>query len=155
ALGFAHEQGFIHRDVKPGNLLLKPDGSSEVLKLADFGLARAYRESALSGLTVLNTSGGTPQFMPPEQVEDFHSAKPPADQYAAGATLYYLLTGQHVYEPCTSLVELFNCILHDDPIPLRPTASGPALPPPFAEVIRRSLARRPEERFPDVRAMRR
>jgi len=70
------------------------------------------------------------------------------------ATLYYLLTGQHIYEPCNSMVELLNRILDSDPIPLRGKDSGPVLPGRLGEVIRRSLARRPEKRFPDASAMR-
>ncbi len=154
ALAHAHKAGFIHRDVKPHNLLLSQGEKGEVLKVADFGLARAYGESSMSGLTLSNTSGGTPRFMPPEQVEDFHSAGPAADQYAAGATLYYLLTGQHVYEPCGSIVELLNRIVNHDPIPLRATDSGPVLPARLGDVIRRSLARQPDRRYPDVTAMR-
>ncbi len=108
----------------------------------------------MSGLTLSNTAGGTPEFMPPEQVKDFHTAGPAADQYAAGATLYYLLTGQHVYERSGSLMELFTRILSNDPIPLRAQGSGPGLPGRLGQVIRRALLRQPEQRFPDVSAMR-
>ncbi len=129
-------------------------GTDERLHVADFGLARAYQESGLSGLTLANMAAGTPEFMPPEQVKDFHTAGPPADQYAAAATLYYLLTDQHVYEPAGSLMELFLRIVTSDPIPLRAQQSGPSLPGRLGQVIRRALARLPEQRYPDVNAMR-
>jgi serine/threonine-protein kinase len=155
ALAHAHAQGLVHRDVKPGNVLLSrcQDGS-DFLTLADFGLARAYQASALSGLTMSNQPGGTPAFMPPEQVRDFRSAKPPADQYAAAATLYYLLTGQHVYERVNSMLEFLNCILYEEPVPLRTPAIHPPLPGRLGPILRRALARDPGHRYPDVLALR-
>jgi serine/threonine-protein kinase len=152
ALAHAHARGFVHRDVKPGNLLIGQDGSREVLKLADFGLARAYQASALSGLTRTGVSGGTPAFMPPEQVRDFRSAQPAADQYAAAATLYNLLTGEPIYEPARSWMELLLRILDSDPIPLR--APPAELPSQLVQVLNRALAREPEGRYPDIQAMR-
>lgn len=151
ALAYAHEMGYVHRDVKPSNLLVVGPPDAEVVKLSDFGLARAYEESSMSGLTVANESGGTPAFMPPEQVNDFRSARPAADQYAAAATLYQLLTGHAVYERSGSTQQMLRRILVEDPIPLRPAAAP--LPPPFGPVICRALARDPEARFADVRAM--
>src|SRR5262249_19730164 len=120
--------------------------------LADFGLARAYQESAMRGLTLAGTPGGTPGFMAPEQVLDFRGAGPAADQYAVAATLYYLLTGEPIYEPATTTLDLFMRIIHTEPIPLRPAA--PALPGRLGEVLRRALARDPRRRYPDVTAMR-
>jgi serine/threonine-protein kinase len=152
ALAHAHLQGFVHRDVKPGNVLLACSEGREVLKLADFGLGRAYQASAMSGLTVAGTAGGTPAYMPPEQVLDFRAARPAADQYAAAATLYYLLTGQTIYEPAPTTMELMMRILHSEPIPLR--QPGPPLPARLGEVLRRALARDPRHRFPDVLGMR-
>ena len=69
-----------------------------MVKLADFGLARAYDACRLSGLTMQGEVGGTPAFMAPEQVTHYRDVKPAADQYSAAATLYYLLTGQYVYD---------------------------------------------------------
>jgi serine/threonine-protein kinase len=152
ALAHAHLQGFVHRDVKPGNVLLASVEGREIVKLADFGLGRAYQASAMSGLTVSGTAGGTPGFMPPEQVLDFHAARPAADQYAVAATLYYLLTGQTIYEPAPSTTELMLRILNSEPIPLR--QPSPPLPAKLGEVLRRALAREPRKRFPDVLAMR-
>jgi serine/threonine-protein kinase len=154
ALGHAHRQGFVHRDVKPGNVLLAREAGREVLKLADFGLARAYQESALSGLTMAGALGGTPGFMPPEQVSDFHSARPAADQYATAATLYFLLTGEAIYEPAANQMELLLRILDTEPRPLRNPPAGPPVPPKVREVLCRALARDPAQRFPDVPAMR-
>jgi hypothetical protein len=152
ALTHAHDRGFVHRDVKPSNLLVVPEAGGERVKLSDFGLARAYETSSMSGLTVAESAGGTPAFMPPEQVTDFRGAKPAADQYAAAATLYHLLTGSHVYEKCATVPDLLAKIASEDPIPLRPGAAG--LPGRCGPVVRRALARDPAARFPDARAMR-
>jgi len=109
ALHYAHRRGFVHRDIKPANLLVAPHPAGETLKLADFGLARTFQDSVLSGLTLSGEIAGTAPFMAPEQVTNFRSAKPPADQYAAAASLYFLLTARYLYEAATR-VELFrNC----------------------------------------------
>jgi serine/threonine-protein kinase len=160
ALAFAHEKGYVHRDVKPDNLLLRPAAATAAaaeaveLILADFGLARAYQESSLSGLTQSGVGGGTAAFMPPEQVTDFRSARPAADLYGSAATLYYLLTRQQIYEPARSTFELMQRILDLEPLPLRSPTAGPRLPERLGAVLRRALARHPSQRYPDARAMR-
>ncbi len=151
ALQHAHERGIVHRDVKPSNLLVPFGGEREVIKVSDFGLAKAYESSSLSGLTMANQSGGTPAFMPPEQVDNFRGAGPKADQYAAAATIYHLLTGQNIYESALSVEELLDRILTHEPIPLR--SSSPLVPDRFDAVIKRALQRSPENRFASVRAM--
>lgn len=154
ALAHAHLQGFIHRDVKPGNVLLTRLDGQEVVKLADFGLGRTYQASMMSGLTVSGQPGGTPGFMPPEQVLDFRNARPAADQYAAAATLYFLLTGQMIYEPARSSADLMMRVLHEEPIPVRQSAGGPPLPGRLGPVLSRALSRDPRGRYPDVLAFR-
>ncbi len=148
ALAYAHGAGFVHRDIKPGNLLITREGEREVLRLADFGLARAYQESPLSGLTVTGGVGGTPAFMPPEQVTDFRNVRPAADQYAAAATLYQLLSGRPLYDGVASVTDLFVKILQEDPVPL--LQRRPGLPPVLVAAVHRALARKAEGRYADV-----
>jgi serine/threonine protein kinase len=150
-LTYAHSLGFVHRDIKPANLLVTA-GEPETAKLADFGLARAYQASPLSGLTLTGAVAGTPAFMPPEQVRGFRSVKPAADQYSAAATLYHLLTGQPLYDGATDPTALLRMVLTSDPVPLR--QRRPELPEGLVAAVQRALARRPEDRFPDVGRLR-
>jgi len=155
-LAYAHAHGIVHRDITPRNLLIQQDGRNDgpgLVKLADFGLARLYFESTMSGLTLLGQQGmGTLGFMAPEQITEFRRSRPPADQYAVAACLYFLLTGQKPYDFPATLQSRLVMVLQEDPIPiLRHRAD---LPGPLAAVIHRGLARDPAARFPDVRAFR-
>jgi len=153
ALDYAHAKGFVHRDIKPSNMLVRQDNDGETALLADFGLARVYQESKLSGLTLLGDIGGTVPFMAPEQITDFRNVQPAVDQYGAGATLYKLLTGRFIYDfPAGDEMRLLM-ILQDDPVPIQ--TRRPDIPNELAGVIHRSLERDPEDRFADVRALRR
>ncbi len=152
ALAYAHDRGFVHRDIKPANLLLTKQHGRVTLKLADFGLARVYQASHLSGLTMMGEVGGTAAYMPPEQITNYREVKPAADQYAASATLYTLLTGQHVYDFAGPSVQALLTILDKDPVPIRERKAdiGDAL----AAAIHRALTRDPDQRHPNVRAFR-
>ena len=99
ALAEAHGKGMVHRDIKPANVLLAelPDGKRQV-KLADFGLARVYRASRLSGLTLHGDMGGTPAYMAPEQITNYSGVTPAADQYSVAAMLYHMLTGFYIMD---------------------------------------------------------
>jgi eukaryotic-like serine/threonine-protein kinase len=153
ALEYSHGRGFVHRDVKPSNLLVaNPVSGDEVVKVADFGLARIYHESHLSGLTMLGEIGGTPLFMPPEQITDFRKAKPPADQYSAAATLYNLLTGEYVFDRQASIHKQFELILSSKAVPIQSRRGD--VPGRLAKVIHKALAREPVARFKDVKAFR-
>jgi serine/threonine-protein kinase len=152
ALAFAHSRGFVHRDVKPSNLLVTADGDRERLLVADFGLAKVYQASQLSGLTMTGDVGGTIPFMAPEQITEYREAKPPVDQYSAAATLYNLLTGAYVYDFPASFQNQLLTILNEDPVPLR--RRRPEAPEGLAAAIHRALRREPVERFPDAGAFR-
>jgi serine/threonine-protein kinase len=152
ALGHAHAQGFVHRDVKPANVLVEAVPGRAVARLADFGLARVYQASPLSGLTMHGEVGGTVAYMAPEQVTHFREAQPPVDQYAAGATLYTLLTGRTVYDLPAQFIDQLMLLLQEDPVPIR--TRRPDLPDELAGVIHRALAREPGSRFADVEGLR-
>jgi eukaryotic-like serine/threonine-protein kinase len=155
ALHYAHGRGFVHRDVKPANLLLSGKPGAVTCKLADFGLARAYHASLLSGLTIMGDSGGTMPYMPPEQLTHYRDVTPAADQYATAATLYHLLTGHYVFDFADDkpLVRQLAKILLESPVAIR--ERRPDLPKPLAEIIHQALEKDPKARFPDADAFRR
>lgn len=142
-LHHAFTQRLVHRDIKPGNLLVTADQLT--VKVADFGLARAIVSTdAVSELTVPGAMLGTTDYMAPEQAEDPHSADTRSDIYSLGCTFFYLLTRQPPF-PGGSLREKLN---------RHATAEVPALAgfrsdvPASAEaVMRKCLAKRPEDRF--------
>src|SRR4029077_18601435 len=126
ALGLqhAHEHGMVHRDIKPGNLMLARQGNRAVVKVLDFGLAKVSREVPADGaLTHEGQMLGTPDFIAPEQISDARRADIRADIYSLGCTLYYLLTGGPPF-PGTSL--------HDGPQSHPPRTPPPLTPPPPA-----------------------
>ncbi len=150
----AHRAGFVHRDVKPANILVTGPKAGRIAKLADFGLARAYETSKLSGLTMNHEFGGTPAFMSPEQITHYRSVKPAADQYSLGATLYYLLTGEYVHDlpPEGPATNLLVKILTEPIVP--PQARRADLPAALAAIIERSLDKDPAARYPSLREFR-
>jgi serine/threonine-protein kinase len=153
ALDYAHAKRFVHRDVKPANILITRRDGEEFACLADFGLARIYQASQLSGLTATGVAGGTPAFMAPEQVTRYRDVEPAADQYTAAATLYALLTGALTHNFAKSNYERLVQLLHDDPIPIQQRRAG--LPRALADAIHRALSRDPADRFPNARVFRR
>jgi len=151
-LAQAHAQGFVHRDVKPGNILLGRSGDKRIAKLADFGIARVYETSKISGLTLQGDIGGTPAYMAPEQVTHYRLVLPAADQYSAAATLYRMLTDCYIHDLPRDLGAQISQILTAEPISIR--KRRPDIPIGLAEVIHKALHRDPAERYPDVLAFR-
>jgi eukaryotic-like serine/threonine-protein kinase len=153
ALDYAHARGFVHLDVKPSNMLVSQEGGRDLVRLSDFGLARIYLTSKMSGLSTDTQGGGTAPFMAPEQISDLRAAKPSADQYSAAATLYNLLTDCFTYDFPKKLHAKIMKILLEDPVPIR--NRRPDLPEGLTAVIHRALARDPQARYPNVRELRR
>jgi serine/threonine protein kinase len=147
-LAHAHARGFVHRDVKPANLLIGRTGGKRMVKLADFGLARAYNESALSGLTFHGDVTGTPAFMAPEQITHYRDVGPAADQYSAAATLYHLLSAAYPHDLPKDLAGAFTAVLTSEPVPLRDRRLG--VPEPVASAVHKALSRDPNARFKDI-----
>jgi beta-lactam-binding protein with PASTA domain len=139
ALGAAHRAGFVHRDMKPENVLIGDDGR---VKVADFGLVRAVD-------TVTNTTGavlGTVSYLAPEQIEH-GTADTRVDVYACGVVLYEMLTGSKPYSGDSPAQVLYQH-LHADVPP--PSAAVPGLPLPLDELVASATARDPEVRPHDA-----
>jgi serine/threonine-protein kinase len=152
ALHFAHTRGFVHRDVKPSNLLLEKKQGQPKCRLADFGLARAYDSSSISGLTAMGAIGDTLAFMSPEQITDYRNARPTTDQYSLAATLYYLLTGRGLFDfDNLAFEQRIAEVLLKDPVPIRQRRK---IPDALARVIHKALAKKAEERFEDCHQLR-
>lgn len=152
ALEYGHGLQVVHRDIKPANILVAGEGDHEIVKLADYGLARVYQASALSGLTVTQNIAASAPFMPPELITNYHGTNPSSDQYAAAASLYWLLTGQPVYNFPKEMHLQFSLLLQQQPIPIR--QRRPDLSEGLAGVIHKALNRNIGHRFPDVNAFR-
>jgi serine/threonine-protein kinase len=151
ALDYAHTRDFVHRDVKPANLVVTVVEGREVVKLADFGLSRIYQSTSMSGLTLNGDLGGSPAFMAPEQFTELRNALPSVDQYSAGALLYTLLTERSPYDFPERLEQKIMKILLEDPVPIR--ERRPDLPDELTAVVDRALARKPQSRFATVKEM--
>ncbi len=134
ALAFIHRQGFVHRDLKPQNILLRGQPGQWSVRLADLGLAKNFEQAGLSGMTLTNEQLGTPFFMPHEQTQHF---TPASDVWAMGATCYYILTGSFPRHHDDAR-DQFKVVLEAEAIPIR--ARDPRIPQPIAQVIDRALA---------------
>jgi serine/threonine-protein kinase len=151
-LAHAHARNFVHRDVKPSNLLIEEAPPRRTAKLADFGLARVVAGAQISGVTMHGEVSGTIGFMAPEQITHLRTVTPLADLYSTAAALYHLLTARLPHdlppEPMNRLVH----ILTNDAVPIRERRAD--VPAGLADVIARGLARDPAARFPDAEAFR-
>ena len=144
ALAFAHQQGVIHRDLKPDNVLLRSDGTAV---LTDFGIARAV--SGYIASTGVNMTIGTPQYISPEQAQG-RALDPRVDFYALGVTLYKAATGE---VPFTSndWFELARMHVEDEPPSLR--KKRPELSKRFERVVMKCLAKHPDDRYANAGAL--
>lgn len=154
ALAFAHDQGYIHRDFKDQNILVSGCSPNLTAKLTDFGLAKSFTHSGMSGVTMAGEMAGTLAYMPPEQLRNFRDVKPQSDIYAVGMTAYSLLTGKLALDLSKngSVNDTIRAIFEQTAIPLRQRA--PQIPQAVCEIIDRALAKDPAQRWQSAGAMR-
>jgi serine/threonine-protein kinase len=136
-LDYAHRNGVIHRDIKPGNILRNPEG---IIKIADFGIAKAADDS---DITRVGSVIGTAAYLSPEQARG-EPAGPPSDLYALGVVAYQLVTGRLPYQGA-SLTDLAR--QQESGPPTNVSTVAPEVSPPLAAAIMRALASDPAQRY--------
>ncbi len=137
-LQYIHDQGLIHQDIKPGNMLL---GSNDELLLGDFGIAVVAHRTATQSMS---DASGTARYMAPEQF--MGKARPASDQYALAIVIYEWICGSSPFSG--DIAELYYKHTHVAPPPLH--VKTPTIAPPVEQVILRALAKDPRDRFPSV-----
>ncbi len=152
ALEVAHSAGVVHRDLKPGNVLVS--GEDDFVRVLDFGMAKVLRgdvHDSLTALTEQNMVFGTPQYMAPEQARG-DEVDHRADVYAAGVILYELLTGRVPFDAATP-IGVMTAHLVEDPQPPSHRAPGAGITPALEAVVLHALAKDPRARYPSARAL--
>ena len=152
ALGEAHALGLLHRDIKPGNVMIASRGGvAEVAKLLDFGLAAPVEGMKGDGkLTQEGALNGTPAFMSPEQANGSESLDPRSDLYSLGALAFFLLAGKPPFDGRSTFATV-AAHLYELPPALGDLRDD--LPPALESAVSRCLAKRPEDRFPDAASL--
>jgi len=154
ALDFAHGKGFVHRDIKEQNILVDGNFPNYLAKLTDFGLSKSYKQTGMSGVTMVGDVAGTIAYMPPEQVRDFKEVRPPSDIYAVGMTAYSLITGAHALDisPNAGISETVKAIFEKPIIPITNRVAD--VPLRVAAVFETALAKQVELRWRTAGEMR-
>ncbi len=148
ALTEAHEKGLVHRDIKPGNIMLTCRGGvPDVAKVVDFGLVKESKGADVS-LTGDNSLLGTPLYLAPEAIRHADGYEPRSDLYALGGVAYFMLTGEHVFEASTTMELLSLHLMEPPPSPSR--QRGGPLPDGLEALILDLLAKDPADRPADA-----
>ena len=147
ALSFAHRNNVVHRDIKPGNILI---GSNGQLKVADFGIARALGSAADTGLTQHGAVMGTAAYFSPEQAQG-GQPDPRSDLYSLGIVLYEMVAGRVPFTGENTVAIAYKQV-HDQPTPLNQYA--PDVPRAFEAIVARLLTKDPARRYPTAEAVR-
>lgn len=149
-LHYAHRRGLVHRDVKPGNLLVTPDGRT---KMTDLGLAWFLMEeldAGTHGAAKSNSLVGTADYLAPEQIREPHKILPVSDVYSLGCTLYYAVTGKVPFPGGNTADKIHR---HLNETPLNPLHFNPDLPKGFCDVIAQMMDKDPDKRTPTAAAV--
>jgi serine/threonine-protein kinase len=154
ALSFAHGRGFIHRDIKDQNILINGLFPNYTSKLTDFGLAKSFKQTGMSGVTMAGDVAGTFAYMPPEQIRDFRNVQPTSDIYALGMTAYSLLTGTVALDigAHSNVAQTVKAIFEKPIIPIYRRVND--VPPAIANIVERALSKDPTQRWGSAEAMR-
>lgn len=145
----AHGAGIVHRDIKPGNVMLTTDG---VVKVTDFGLAKRFQGKGASMVTMTQGIAGTLHYMSPEQVQGLQDLDHRSDLYSAGMTIYQMLTGRLPIDRDSSEFEVMRSIVESELPP--PSHFNPDISPEVDRIIMRSLEKDPDDRYQDAHEMR-
>jgi eukaryotic-like serine/threonine-protein kinase len=150
ALSAAHDLDVVHRDLKPENVFLSEERNGITPKVLDFGISKVINRDDAESLTGTGAFLGTPHYMSPEQAQGAKRLDHRSDQYSLGVMLYRCVTGRKPVEEL-SLYALIQRIVRGDFPP--PRQLNPELPKEFEAVILRAMAREPDARFPNTRAL--
>ncbi|MGH9441380.1 MAG: serine/threonine protein kinase [Thermoanaerobaculia bacterium] len=145
ALSVAHSEGIVHRDIKPDNLMLTSRGD---LKLVDLGIAKRVDEE--QGLTQTGQAVGTPHYISPEQIRGLKDIDARADVYSLGATFYHLVTGHAPYKGTSGALVMSMHLTQ--PLP-DPRQYEPSISEGLCRVLRKTMAKEREERYPSMEAL--
>lgn len=146
ALEYAHHQNLVHRDIKPGNVMITTAGK---VKVMDFGIARALSDSQAT-MTQTDAVVGTAQYLSPEQARG-EQVDARSDLYSTGCLLFELLTGKPPFKGDSAVAVAFQ---HVSQLPPLPSSIAPDIPPELDRVVMKALAKNREERYTDAAAMR-
>ncbi len=147
ALDYAHQNGVVHRDIKPGNILLSAQGEPLV---ADFGIALAVAQAGAGRITETGLSLGTPHYMSPEQATGDRDVDPRSDVYALGCVLYEMLSGQPPFSASSAQAVLVKILTADAP---SITSERRTVSPHVGQALAKSLEKLPADRFTSAAAL--